>query len=112
MYMLEYATVGVGQLETAAPHHTRCHLHERVDRYVGESSFRTTVLETRYELSRETGPMEVYTHADNSSCIEHAVYSGLGVVAHDEAAELQAGLEEAVAGIVPELYLGVVVLEV
>ena len=56
--------------------------------------------------------MEVYTHADNSSCIEHAVYSGLGVIAHDEAAELQVSPHEALRGIVPYPYLRIIVLEI
>ena len=49
---------------------------------------------------------------DDGGCIEHGVYSGLGVVAHYESAELQACAQESVGGIVPEFYLGVVVFEV
>lgn len=110
--MLEDATVGVGQFETATPHHTRRNLHERVDRDVGESCLRTAVLETRYELSRKTGSVEVDTHTDNSGGIEHAVYTGLGVVAHDEATELQVGPHEALRGIVPDPDLRIIVLEI
>ena len=56
--------------------------------------------------------MNIHTYAYDSGSIEHAVDTGLGVVAHDKAAELQAGAQEAVSGIVPELDFGVVVLEV
>ena len=56
--------------------------------------------------------MDVDTDADDGGRVDHAINTNLAVVAHEETAELQPRALEALAGIVPELDLAVVVLEV
>ena len=56
--------------------------------------------------------MNIHSYANDRGSIEHAVDSGLGMVAHDKSAELQTCAQEAMGRIVPEFDFGVVVLEV
>lgn len=112
MDMFENFAVDIGEFESATTHDSGSDLHKSIYRDVGEAGFGAAILETGDKLTRETGAMEVDTDTDDGSGVEHTVDAGLGVVAHDKAAELQAGAQEAVSGIVPELDFGVVVLEV
>lgn len=56
--------------------------------------------------------MDVDAHAEDGGGVDHAVDADLAMVAHKQAAELQSGALKALAGIVPEFDLAIVVLEV
>ena len=56
--------------------------------------------------------MNVDSHAYHRGGVEHGVDAGLGVVAHDETAELQVRGQETAGGVVPQLDFAVIVFEV
>ena len=94
--------VGVGETDVAARHHTLGDGEEARQRHIYVA--RSGAFEERsHEVARESGAMNIHPYANDRGSIEHAVDTGLGVVAHDKAAELQAGAQEAVSWIVPEL---------
>ena len=50
--------------------------------------------------------------AHHCSGVEEGADSALGVISHDETAELQAGIFHAVGGIIPQAHRGVIVFQV
>ena len=112
MDMFENFAVDIGEFESATTHDSGSDLHKSIYRDVGEAGFGAAILETGDKLTRETGAMEVDTDTDDGSGVEHTVDAGLGVVAHDKAAELEVGTHEALLVIIPDTDLGVIVFEI
>lgn len=112
MDTFEDAAVDVGEFKVATAHDARGHLHKGIYGDVGESGLGATVLETGNKLAGETGAMEIDAHSHHSGRVEHAVDSGLGMVAHDKPAELQVCSHEPLRGIVPDADLAIVVFKI
>ena len=95
----------------AACHHTFGNVEEFRQLHVVESGG-SALAERRDERARESGAVDIASHAYHRGRIKHSVDAGLGVVAHDKATELQVGTLETVRGIIPHTHFRVVILKI
>ena len=109
--MVEQAAVCVGQRAVATSHDAFGHSVEILEVDVEEAAG-AAAAERRNKRGREAFADNVAADAHHRAGVERGVDGGLAVVAHNQAAELQAGVEEAAGGIVPHAHFGVIVLEV
>lgn len=109
---MEEAAVGVGERDASARHDARGDVEEFCHRDVGEASGGAAFAERCDEVAREAGAVDVDADADDGGGVEHGVDAGFRVVAHDEAAELQACRQKALGGIVPQFDGRVVVFQI
>lgn len=108
---LEDVFVGFGEGSASASHHFLGDGIEFGQLHIGESGG-TAFAERSDEIAGESGAVNVHTHAHDGGGVEHGVDARFGVVAHDEAAKLQVGTQEAAGGVIPQFYFAVIVFEI
>lgn len=107
----EHAAVGRCQSTASARHHALGDVEEFLLRHAGEAGGRA-LAERFHKVSRKASTMHVHPDAQYSGCIEHRVNASLGVVAHNQTAELQRRAGKAARRIIPEADGRIVVLEI
>ena len=109
---VEESAVGVGERDAPACHDACGDVEEFRHRDIREACGGSAFAERGDEVAREACAVDVDTDTDDCGGVEHCVDAGLRVVAHDEAAELQACRQKALGGIVPQFDGRVVVFQI
>ena len=91
--MCEDVDVGLSQFDMSARHYAAGSVEKFAERKVGETGGASYA--ERWNVgARESGSVDVASHACHCGGVEHGVYARFCVVAHDESAELKSGVDE------------------
>ncbi len=108
---MENAAVGIGELNTAARHHARGYVEKLRHRHI-HISRSAALAERSNKRARKAAAVDIHPNAEHRGGVEHRIDATFRVVAHNHAAKLQAGAQKTLRGVIPQLYLRIVIFEI